>query len=263
MPDPRWLPRLRQAVVVTTKLAPLVAALRDHLARWVSVPEPFHDQGVDHFGLSNAVLAVGDSFLEILAPVRPDTAAGRHLQRRGGDAGYMVMLQVADMAATRQRLADLAVRVVWETERPDAVDLHLHPHDVPGALVAVDTMDPPYSWRWGGPAFAGSAADPAQVAPAVGGLAGLTLGVPDPTAAARRWAAVTGQPEPAGASVELAGGHQRVDFVAENSAGPGLLTIRFALPGVPERADDFTVGSTSIEIHPLAAGPAGEETVHG
>jgi len=41
--------------------------------------------------------------------------------------------------------------VVWDTERPDAVDVHLHPLDVPGALVAVDTMNPTDSWRWGGP----------------------------------------------------------------------------------------------------------------
>jgi glyoxalase-like protein len=263
MIDAQWLPRIRQAVVVTTDLPALLARLRHHLSRWTAVPEPYRDPGVDRFGVENAVLAVGDSFLEILAPVRPDTAAGRHLQRRGGDSGYMVMLQVSEMAATRRRLADLSVRVVWQTERADAVDLHLHPHDVPGALVAVDTMDPPHSWRWGGPAFTGSAADAVHTADGAGGLVGLTLGVPDPAAAARRWAAVVGAPEPAGPSINLAGGRQRIDFVAQSDAGPGLLAIRLALPGLAERADDLTVGSTSIEIHPLAASAAGEETVHG
>src|SRR5215468_9782329 len=178
-----WLPRIRQAVLVTHTLEPVVDRLREHLGRWVPIPEPFHDPGVARFGLENAVLAVGDSFLEVLAPVRPDTAAGRHLSRRGGDAGYMVMLQVADIAAARQRLSSLDVTIVWQTERPDAVDLHLHPHDVPGALVAVDTMDPPGSWRWGGPAYTG------VDVPAAGfGLSGLTVAVPDPADAARRWA---------------------------------------------------------------------------
>ena len=125
------------------------------------------------------------------------------------------------MAATRARLAAMQVRVVFEIERPDAVDLHLHPHDVPGALVAVDTMDPPGSWRWGGPEWTGRA-------PATrGGIAGLTVAVPDPPTAARRWAAVAGLSAPAGPAVEFPAG-QRVDFI---TGDPGLVRIVFALPG--------------------------------
>jgi hypothetical protein len=236
-----WLPRIRQAVLVTHTLEPVVARLREHLDRWVTVPDPYHDPGVARFGLENAVLSVGDSFLEILAPVRPETAAGRHLQRRGGDAGYMVMLQVADMVATRQRLATLGVQVVWQVELADAVDLHLHPHDVPGALVAVDTMDPPGSWRWGGPVFTGT-----EVA-ATGGLVGLTIAVPDPLAAARRWAAVAGCPPPNGPAVTLGAGRQLIRF---EPAGPahGLINITFALPAGPEHVDDLHVGDTSISL---------------
>jgi hypothetical protein len=238
------LPRIRQAVLVTSELEPVVARLREHLGRYVEVPEPFRDEGVGHFGLENAVLAVGDSFLEVLAPVRPDTAAGRHLDRRGGDAGYMVMLQVADMAATRDRLAELEVRIVWQTERPDAVDLHLHPHDVPGALVAVDTMDPPGSWRWGGPAYTG-----VDVPPTGFGLAGLTVAVPDPVSAARRWAAVAAV-EPDGPAVVLDDGRQRIEFVPAEGGRAGLVAIRFALPGSDERPDDLRLGDTTIEIRP-------------
>jgi hypothetical protein len=227
------LPRIRQAVVVTRDLEPLLTRLRERLG----APEPYRDPGVDRFGLRNAVLAVGDSFLEVLTPDRPDTAVGRHLERRGGDAGYMVMLQVTDMDATRTRLADLGVRVVFEVKLPDAVDLHLHPHDVPGALVAVDTMDPPGSWRWGGPAHTG------REVPAVGGLAGLTVAVPDPLAAARRWAAVAGLPAPSGPAVEFVDAGQRVDFIPGD---PGLVRIALALPGaVPE---SLAIGDTTLEI---------------
>jgi hypothetical protein len=238
-------PRIRQAVLVATELERVVARLRQHLGRWVEIPEPFHDQGVDLFGVENAVLAIGDSFLEVLAPVRPDTAAGRHLSRRGGDAGYMVMLQVADAAATRARLTALDVRIVWQTERPDAVDLHLHPHDVPGALVAVDTMDPAGSWRWGGPAYTG-----VDVPRAGFGLSGLTVAVPDPEDAARRWAAVAGASvEPDGPVVMLDGGAQRIDFVPATDARAGLIAIRYELPGVDDRGEDLIIGSTTIEIH--------------
>ena len=236
------LPRIRQAVVVTAELEPVVARLREHLGRYVEVPEPFRDVGVSHFGLENAVLAVGDSFLEVLAPVEPDTAGGRHLKRRGGDAGYMVMFQVADMAATRERLAALEVRVVWQTERPDAVDLHLHPHDVPGALVAVDTMDPPSSWRWGGPPY--TAVDLTETGH---GLSGLTVAVKDPAAAAARWAAVADASSD-GPTVILDGGRQRIDFIPASDGRSGLVGIGFALAGAePSQID---IGDTTIEIRP-------------
>jgi hypothetical protein len=270
------LPRIRQAVLVTTELEPVVARLRSFLGRYVEVPEPFRDEGVGHFGLENAVLAVGDSFLEVLAPVEADTAGGRHLKRRGGDSGYMVMLQVADMAATRERLAALEVRVVWQTERPDAVDVHLHPRDVPGALVAVDTMDPPDSWRWGGPAYTGanarsassraeanarsassraeanarSASSRAEVdVPQTGsGLSGLTVAVTDPAAAAARWAAVAGVAAD-GDAVVLDGGRQRIDFVPASDERNGLVGIGFALAGAAH-TDELTIGDTTIEIRP-------------
>jgi hypothetical protein len=241
-----WLPRIRQAVLVTHDLEPTVDRLSRYFHRWVSVPEPFRDANVGVFGLRNAVFAIGDSFLEVLEPVKPDTAVGRHLDRRGGDAGYMVMLQVADMMATRQRLTDLSVQVVWHVELPDAVDLHLHPRDVPGALVAVDAMDPPGSWRWGGEAFTGAAR---TVGP--GGLKGLTLAVDDPDAAAKRWADVAGLPQPAGHTIMLGGGRQAIEFMPASPEAIGLVAIRFALAGIDERQDDLTIGSVRIEVHPL------------
>jgi hypothetical protein len=260
-PAPRagtWvLPRIRQAVLVAADLEPLVTRLRAHLGRWVRIPEPYRDPGVAEFGVENAVLAVGDSFLEVLAPVRPDTAVGRHLARRGGGAGYMVMLQVTDMAATRRRVSALDVRVVWQVALPDATDLHLHPRDVPGALVAVDTMDPPGSWRWGGPAFTGRVAEPVA-----GGLVSLRVAVPDPRAAARRWAAVAGVAPAPGTMITLAGGRQLIEFVPETGAQAGLVGIGFALPGVRSRPDDLKAGATSIETYPLAPGTPQEETLY-
>jgi len=65
---------------------------------------------VGQFGLTNAVFAVGDTFVEVVAPARPDTTAGRYLERRGGDGRYMAIFQVPDLAAARRRLASLGVR---------------------------------------------------------------------------------------------------------------------------------------------------------
>ena len=42
---------------------------------------------------------------------------------------------------------------------PDIVDVHLHPRDTGGVLLALDAVDPPGSWRWAGPAWTGEQPD--------------------------------------------------------------------------------------------------------
>src|SRR3954468_21427845 len=102
------LPRVRQVVLAAADLDAVAADLE----RELGVDAPFHDEGVGHFGLRNAVYSLGDSFLEIVSPTRADTAVGRHRDRCGGDAGYMLMFELADAAAIRRRLETLGVRIV-------------------------------------------------------------------------------------------------------------------------------------------------------
>jgi hypothetical protein len=193
--------RLRQAVLVARDLDAVVADLRAHLP----LADPFHDEGVGHFGLRNAVMALGDTFVEVVSPAQPDTAAGRQLDRLGADSGgYMIMFQVGDLAQARERIARLGIRVVWELELPDVTDLHLHPADVPGAIVALDRTDPPASWRWGGPAWEARA--PETTGP--GRVTGATLTARDPDALALRWASVLGA-DAAGRTIALDGGELR------------------------------------------------------
>ncbi len=194
--------------------------------------QPFHDPGVGRFGLTNAVFAAGDTFLEVVAPARPDTTAGRYLERRGGDGGYMAIFQVPDLAAARRRLAGLGVRVVWTADLPDIAATHLHPRDVPGAIVSLDWAAPEESWRWAGPSWTGRAPEHAP-----GGVTGLTIEVGDPPAAARRWAAVLGIPASDGnaAVTVLPGSGQRLRFVpAPAGRGEGITAVTIAgLPGGP------------------------------
>jgi hypothetical protein len=237
------LPRLRQVVVAAHDLAATCSALESALG----VSEPFHDPGVGHFGLANAVYALGDTFVEVVAPTRPGTAAGRHLARHDGDCGYMAMVEVADVDAQRARLADLGVRVVWETAHDDIVDLHLHPKDVPGAIVAVDVCTPSGSWRWGGPEWEGAVPEHGPA-----GIRGLLVAVADPAAAAARWGAVLGvEPQP-DASLVLEGGRQRVRFTATgDDAADGIVTVEVEVePGVetgPVTVAGVVFGRTSVK----------------
>ena len=220
------LPRMRQVVLAAADLEKVAADLE----RELGVEAPFHDEGVGHFGLHNAVYSLGDSFIEIVSPLRADTAVGRHLDRCGGDAGYMLMFEVSDAAETRRRLETLGVRIVWDTTHPDIVDLHLHPKDVGGALVALDVTEPVGSWRWGGPRWTATAPD---LEP--GGVRGLTVAVREPDKVARRWADVLGVDAPDAPTLELAGGAQQVRFV-ETDGEERIVAVDVAVPGRSGRA---------------------------
>jgi hypothetical protein len=139
--------RIRQIALVARELEPTVSAICDVLDLEVG----FRDPGVKVFGLSNAVIPVGDTFLEVVSPTEKDTTAGRLLDRRGGDGGYMVILQTEDLDVHRKQLAELDVRIVWEHALEDIATIHLHPKDVGGAILSLDVADPPSSWRWAGP----------------------------------------------------------------------------------------------------------------
>ena len=141
--------RLRQAVVAVTDLDSSAEYLQSELG----LGEPFADPDVAYFGLRNAVFAIGDTFLELVSPAGEGTAAGRLIERRGGDTGYMAMLQVDDVAEARQRASVLGIREVFNIEFEDIGEAHLHPADIGGAIVSISEPRPETSWRWGGPGW--------------------------------------------------------------------------------------------------------------
>jgi hypothetical protein len=212
--------RLRQVALVAADLEPAADALRDAL----QLDEPFRDPGVGEFGLENVVFSVGDSFIEVVSPVRDGTTAGRYLDKRGGDSGYMALFQVPDTPAARARAADRGVRVVWKVDLPDISGTHFHPKDVPGAIVSVDTPSPPETWRWGGPSWT------AQVpAHHDGGICGVTVDCEDPDAAAGVWGSLIGI-TPAQNTLALDDG-QRVTFRRAGDGGEAITELVVAIPG--------------------------------
>jgi hypothetical protein len=214
-------PRLRQVALAAADCDATASQLQETFG-W---PEPFHDPGVGRFGLTNAVFAAGDTFVEVVAPAEPGTTAGRYLERRGGDSGYMAIFQMPDLAAARRRVADADIRVVWTSDLADIAGTHLHPKDVPGAIVSLDWADPPESWRWAGPEWTGRA--PQHPA---GGVSGLTIDVADPAGAAARWASVLGltyTDEGGVATIRLEQADQDLRFVpADSVGGEGISEVR-------------------------------------
>jgi hypothetical protein len=146
----------------------------------------------------------------------------------------MAIFQLPDLAVARGHLADLGVRVVWSADLPDMAGTHLHPKDVPGAIVSLDWADPVQSWRWAGPSWIGGAPEHMP-----GGVTGLTIEVKDPTAAAARWAAVLGlisAPDRDAVLVELSTAGQRLRFIpAPANHGEGITEIHIAGLAKPAR----------------------------
>jgi len=146
--------------------------------------EPYSDPGVGLFGLKNAVMPLGDTFVEVVSPTQDGTAAGRFLDKHG-DGAYMAMFQIDDLAGARQRAQELGIREVWSIELDDITACHLHPADIGAAIVSLDRPDPPESWRWAGPWRPHGEAK----------TTGLTLQGPDPQGLAIRWRTVLGHLE--------------------------------------------------------------------
>jgi hypothetical protein len=174
--------RLRQLVVAARDLDSTVGSLCSQLRLSVC----FNDPGVAEFGLRNALITVGDQFIEVVSPIQDDTAAGRLLDRRKADVtAYMVMFEVDDLDARLAGLADAGVRVVWSGDFPTIRGRHLHPVDVGGAIVSLDQTDPRGSWLWGGPTW-----QPHAENSVVSSIAGYTISVDDAATVAARWDAL-------------------------------------------------------------------------
>ena len=218
---PFSLPRLRQAVVAANDLDAVAGELRERL----HLNEPYADPGVAHFGLRNAVFALGDTFLEVVSPTQADTAAGRLIERRGGDCGYMLMFQVADLAPRRKAAGELGIREVFEVSLDDMAEVHLHPADIRGAIVSLSQPTPPQSWRWGGPDWE------SRTAP--GAVAGATVEVPEAGPTADRWQAVLGE-EPDWLGIRLTEGDRGLTEIVIDG-----LEAEFTLAGVRFAPSDY------------------------
>jgi hypothetical protein len=108
--------------------------IESHLRGVFGLEVCYRDPGVGRFGLHNFLMPIGDSFIEVVSPITPGTAGGRFLRRRGGDGGYMVIMQCDDMTDRRAHMAELGVRLIIDAGNDQTDGIQLHPKDVPGAI---------------------------------------------------------------------------------------------------------------------------------
>ena len=174
--------RIRQVAVAASDLE----KTDNTFQRLLGCDESYADPEIIYFGLDNRLYTLGDCFLEVVSPVKPNTAAGRFIDRRGGDGGYMIIVQVENLAQEQSRLADTSIRTVFADDRGNAKAIHLHPKDVPGAIPSIDEMTPPESWLWAGNGWERRAGKH------VGRILAAEIRSPDPYATGLCWAEAYG-----------------------------------------------------------------------
>ncbi len=181
--------RLRQIALVAADLR----QVEEEICAELGLEVCYRDPGLAHFGLRHGLYAIGDQLLEVVAPKQEGTTAGRFLERRGGDGGYMVLLQTDDVASHKERLEGVGIRIVHDGKvvQDDAAirGIHLHPKDVGGAILSVDQADPPESWLWAGPDWAYH-----SLGGVVTAMIAIDIQAQDPQAMAQRWSKAIGIP---------------------------------------------------------------------
>jgi glyoxalase-like protein len=245
--------RLRQIALVARALEPVERQLTSVLATEVC----FRDPGVGRYGLHNALWALGGTFLEVVAPIRDNTAGGRYLDRRGGDGGYMCILDCDDLDARRAQLSVLGLRIVEDVRAGDAVlwseAIHLHPKDTGGCLLSIDRhssgADTIGGYLWAGADWQSKARRDVVIS-------GAVMQCDDPAATAQRWARLLRRPAAASADggYELRLDNAVIRFVPlADDRGEGLARVLLscAEPAsmiAAATAIGASVGSSWIEV---------------
>ena len=99
---------------IALAVADLDAAVEHYSRVWGLTVE--HRERVDDQGVEEAMLPIGESFLQLLAPTSPDTTVGKFVARRG-EGLHHIAYEVDDLVAALAELKAKGVRLIDETPR--------------------------------------------------------------------------------------------------------------------------------------------------
>lgn len=215
--------RLRQICLVAPRLEPLVG----DIAAIMGLSICYRDGNVAKYGLENALLPVDTVLLEVVAPLRPGTAAGRFLDKTGGRGGYMAIFGCDDPDRRAEHAKEMGVRVANIIDHPPYHGVQLHPRDCRAAFIEFNHTEgsddilgpyPPAGPDW-------QRAIRSDVTQA---LIGVEMQSPEPQALAGHWGRILDIPvsrnQSGEAELRLANGSFR--FVAGASEIMSGLTFR-------------------------------------
>ena len=118
--------------IATRQLDEGLAVWRDALGLTVDATEEINEQGV-----RIAMLAIGDTHVELLEALSPDSAVGRFLAKRGPGIHH-IAIKVDDINASLADLKNKGARLIDETPRVGAggcLVAFVHPSTTNGVLL--------------------------------------------------------------------------------------------------------------------------------
>ena len=189
---PEYL-RLRQICLVASELEPVVG----QLCRVFGVEVCYRDPNVGKYGLHNALMPFGPTFVEVVAPqpgkAPAETAAGRYLQKIGGDGGYMVIMDQDDVKSFREHVTAIGVRIANKLDYAGYQGTQLHPKDVGGTIMSIG-HDEHGDDLWGSWHAAGPKWKDHVRQERVDSIMGVRTQTNDPKGLAERWGRVMRKP---------------------------------------------------------------------
>lgn len=129
--------RLRQICLVAPQLEPVIS----DIAAIMGLSVCYRDGNVAKYGLENALLPVDTILLEVVAPFKPGTAAGRFLEKTGGRGGYMAIFCCDDPDARGGHANALGVRTANVITHAPYHGVQLHPRDCRAAFIEFNHTD--------------------------------------------------------------------------------------------------------------------------
>lgn len=252
--------RLRQVCLATPRIGDA-----DVLAEVLGVAIAYRDPLIAQFGLENALLGLGGTFVEFIAPLREGTTATRFLAKHPDGAGYMVIHDTDEFETVRGRIDAQGVRIAFEStpesRGPENNDpqygydsfrlVQLDPRSVGGTLMEFNqTAD--NAEIFGGYAPAGMTWQDVVREDGLPRIVGAECTSADPEKMAHTWASLMDKP------VETHDGHPaiRLDdgsvdrFVAGNSDSFSSLMIEADDPAsILQRARTADLGVEGSAFH--------------
>jgi hypothetical protein len=253
-PATRYI-RLRQICLVALHLEPVIT----DIAVIMGLNVCYRDGNVAKYGLVNALLPVDTILLEVVAPTKPGTAAGRFIEKSGGRGGYMAIFCCDDPDERASHAKEIGVRVANVIDHAPYHGVQLHPRDCRGAFIEFNHTDgsddilgryPPAGLDW----QKSIATDVTQA------LIAVEMASPEPQALAEHWGRIIGVPVTGdqGGAPELKLPNCSFHFVKGTAEIMSGLTFRVGdvaavrdaarARGRPVSGDEFLLGGVTFRL---------------
>ena len=96
-----------------------------------------HEEVNEEQGVREAMVGIGDSAIQLLAPLTPESTIGKFLDRNG-EGIQQVAFRVSDIDAAAERLRAAGLRLLYDVPKRGTADSRVnfvHPKDCGGVLV--------------------------------------------------------------------------------------------------------------------------------